>query len=217
MRTFWILLFFFICVESIQQTAVFEKMPDNRPTNLCCELQNPYFVSESIWWISATLSSLWMHFGCWRCFLEETLGARCHNTSLTLGGFSQVNTLRPRQDGRYFADDVLKCIFLNENMWISLMIPLKFVVKGPINNIPALVQIMAWHQPGTKPLSEPMLVFVLTHICVTWPQLVNSMWTSDGIWHHGHCSILVNTLRMRQNGHDVADDIFKCIFLNEIV
>ena len=55
------------------------------------------------------------------------------------------NTLTPRQDGRYFTDDVLKCIFLNENqnVWISLKIPLKFVPRGPINNIPALVQIMA--------------------------------------------------------------------------
>ena len=33
---------------------------------------------------------------------------------------------------------------------------LKFVTKGPIKNIPALVQIMAWHWPGDKPLSEPM-------------------------------------------------------------
>ena len=83
-----------------------------------------------------------------------------------------INTLRPRQDGRYFADDVLKCIFLNENVWISLTIPLKFVPRGPINNIPALVQIMAWRRPGDKPLSESMLVFVPTHICVTRPQWV---------------------------------------------
>ena len=57
-------------------------------------------------------------------------------------------------------------------MCISLKIPLKFVPKGPINNIPALVQIMAWRRPGDKPLSEPMLVFVPTHICVTRPQWV---------------------------------------------
>ena len=44
---------------------------------------------------------------------------------------------------------------------------LKFVPRGPINNIPALVQIMAWRQPGDKPLSEPMLVSLLTHICIT--------------------------------------------------
>ena len=83
-----------------------------------------------------------------------------------------INTLKPRQDGRYFADDVLKCIFLNENVGISLKIPLKFVSRFPINNIPALVQIMAWRRPGDKSLSEPMLVFVPTHICVTRPQWV---------------------------------------------
>ena len=86
---------------------------------------------------------------------------------------ASFNTLGPRQDGRYFADDVLKCILLNENAWILLKIPLKLVPKGPINNIPALVQIMAWRRPGDKPLSEPMLVFVLTHICVTRLQWVN--------------------------------------------
>ena len=36
-------------------------------------------------------------------------------------------------------------------------ISLKFVPKGPINTIPALVQIMAWRQSGDKPLCEPML------------------------------------------------------------
>ena len=50
-----------------------------------------------------------------------------------------VNTLRPRQNGRHFPDDILKCIFLNENVLISIKISLKFVPKGQINNIPALV------------------------------------------------------------------------------
>ena len=68
-----------------------------------------------------------------------------------------INTLRPRQNGRHFADDIFKCIFLNENVWIPIKISLKFVPKGPINNIPALVQIMAWRRPGDKPLSEPMM------------------------------------------------------------
>ena len=51
---------------------------------------------------------------------------------------------------------------------------LKFVPKGPINNIPALVQIMTWRRPGDKPLSEPMMVGLLTHICVTRPQWVKA-------------------------------------------
>ena len=87
--------------------------------------------------------------------------------------YISFNTLRPRQDGRHFADDVLKCIFLNQNVWILLKIRLKFVPRGPINNIPALVQIMAWRRPGDKPLSEPMMVNLPTHICVTRPQWVN--------------------------------------------
>ena len=38
-------------------------------------------------------------------------------------------------------DDIFKCIFLNENVWISINISLKFVPKGQINNVPALVQM----------------------------------------------------------------------------
>ena len=90
-----------------------------------------------------------------------------------------VNTLRPRQNGRHFPDNILKCIFLNENVWISIKISLKFVLKGPISNIPALVQIMAWRRPGDKPLSEPVMVSLLTHICVTRPQWVK--WDSSGV------------------------------------
>ena len=109
-----------------------------------------------------------------------------------------INTLRPRQNGHYFAGDIFKCIFLNENALILFKISLKFVPKVWIDNIPALVQIMAWRRPGDKQLSEPMMVSLLMHICVTQPQ-----------W--------VNTLGPRQNGRHFADDIFKCIFLNENV
>ena len=93
------------------------------------------------------------------------------------GGFQifdicHINTLRLRQNGRHFPDDIFKCIFLNENVWISIKISLRIVPKGPINNIPALVQIMAWRLDGAKPLSEPMMVRLLMHICVTQPQWV---------------------------------------------
>ena len=83
-----------------------------------------------------------------------------------------INTFRLRQNGRHFTDKIFKCIFLNENVWISLKFSLKFVPKGPINNIPALVQIMAWRLPGDKPLSEPMMTSFPTHICITRPQWV---------------------------------------------
>ena len=61
----------------------------------------------------------------------------------------------------------------NKNVWTLTKISLKFVPKGPINNIPSLVQIMAWRRSGDKPLSEPMMVSLLTNICVARPQWVN--------------------------------------------
>ena len=76
--------------------------------------------------------------------------------------------------------------------WIYIKISLKFVPKGPINNILELVQIMTWSHPGDKPLSEPMMVDLLMHICITRPEWVNfqhflngEFWTSfksDGMY-----------------------------------
>ena len=91
-----------------------------------------------------------------------------HNTTVCT-----FNSLRPRRNEQHWADDIFKRIFFNENVWISIKISLKFVPKGPINNIAALVQIMAWRRSGDKPLSEPMMVSLPTHICVTRPQWVN--------------------------------------------
>ena len=83
-----------------------------------------------------------------------------------------VNILRPRQNGRHFLDTIFKCIFLNENVWILIKVSLNLVPKGPINNIPALVHIMAWSRPGDKPLSKTKLVSLLMHICIIRPQWV---------------------------------------------
>ena len=91
---------------------------------------------------------------------------------------SFLNTLRPKQNGRRFADDTFKRIFLNENVTISIKTSLRFVPKGPINNNPALFQIMAWRRPGDKPLFEPMMVNLVTHVCVTRPQWVKTV----GLW-----------------------------------
>ena len=51
---------------------------------------------------------------------------------------------------------------------------MRFVPKCPIDNIPALVQIMTRRRLGDKPLFEPLMVSLLTHICVTMPQWVNN-------------------------------------------
>ena len=76
------------------------------------------------------------------------------------------------QHGRHFPDNILKCILLNENVWISIKISLKFVPWGPIDNIPALVQIIAWCRSGNKPLSELIMASLQMNICITQPQWV---------------------------------------------
>ena len=85
------------------------------------------------------------------------------------------NTLRLRQNGRHFPDDIFKRIFLNENVWIPIKISLKFVPKGPIKNIPALVQIrrqaIIWSNDS-----------LLMHICITRPQWVKSSYVA--FLHH---------------------------------
>ena len=89
--------------------------------------------------------------------------------AVTSKGTAIFNTLRPRQDGRHFPDDIFKSIVLNENVKILIKISLTFIPKDPINNLPALVYVMAWRRPGDKPLSEPIMVNLLTHILVREP------------------------------------------------
>ena len=97
---------------------------------------------------------------------------------------SSINTLMPRRNRQYFADDVLKRIFFNDKVWFSITISLKFVAKGRINNVPTSVRIMAWWRQGDKPLSGPMMASFLTHICVMRPQWVNfqSEWNGCTYW-----------------------------------
>ena len=78
-----------------------------------------------------------------------------------MGSECSVNTLRPRQNACHFPDGIFKRIFLNE--W-----KLRFVPNVRINNMPALVQMTAWYRSADKPLSEPMMVSLLTYIYVTW-------------------------------------------------
>ena len=75
-----------------------------------------------------------------------------------------INTLRPKRNRRHYAGDIFKCIFFNQNVKNTIKISLKFVLKGPINNISVLFQIMVSRRPDDKPSSEPMVVRWLRHI-----------------------------------------------------
>ena len=103
---------------------------------------------------------------------------------------------------------------VNENFCISIKISLKFVSKGPIDNNPALVEILAWHRIGDKPLSESML----------------TLFTNTYIGHYGLMSYSIaeqgpsairksikNSLRLRQNGWCFTDYIFRRIFINLLI
>ena len=70
----------------------------------------------------------------------------------------QIYSSPPDKMAAILADDIFKCIFLNENDRISIRISLKFVPRSLVDNKPAWVQVMSWRQTGDKPLPEPMLI-----------------------------------------------------------
>ena len=104
--------------------------------------------------------------------------ARCCAVKQFLQQYDVISALfvplRPRQNGRHFSDDILGAFSWMKMFEFRIKFHKKFLPKGPINNISALVQIMAWRRPGDKPLSKPMMVSLPTHTCVARPQWVNS-------------------------------------------
>ena len=68
-----------------------------------------------------------------------------------------INILRPTQNGSHFADDITKCILLNEKVWISFRILLTDIPKGLINDNGAFLRQWLWWS-GNKPLAESLMV-----------------------------------------------------------
>ena len=62
-----------------------------------------------------------------------------HGIDLVVLECSGLNSSPPEQNGHHFADDIYRCIFVNEKFCILIKISLKFVLKGPTDNNPALV------------------------------------------------------------------------------
>ena len=78
------------------------------------------------------------------------------------------NLSPPGQNGHLFPDYIFGWIFVNEKYCILVKISLKIVTKGPIDNNPALVQIMTWRRISDKPLCEPMLICSTRGRWVKW-------------------------------------------------
>ena len=57
-----------------------------------------------------------------------------------------INTLRPRQHGLHFPDDIFKWIFLNEYIWVRSKFHQTLFLGGKIDKTSILVQIVAWRQ-----------------------------------------------------------------------
>ena len=71
------------------------------------------------WWFETLSRSLWRHRNVsWVTPEFAPLFTMALNSSPGLP--RHLNTLRPRQNGRHFADDTFKLIFVNENVRISI-------------------------------------------------------------------------------------------------
>ena len=73
---------------------------------------------------------------------------------VALGG-DELIWCSQEKNGHHFADDIFKLLFLNNDVLVLMNISLKF--KCPINNNPALVQILALCWTGNDSLSEVMM------------------------------------------------------------
>ena len=82
--------------------------------------------------------------------------------------------------GQNKMDTIFHTTFSNAFSWLKMYeFQLRFhwslFLRVQLTISPASVQIMAWSRPGDKPLSEPMMVSLQTHICVIWPPWVKSI------------------------------------------
>ena len=79
------------------------------------------------------------------------------------GDFVQTTLLNAKAHDRHF----FKYIFLNETLWFSNKILLKYVPYSVIDKKSAIVNIMAWHLTGNMPLFQPIKAqFTSTYIYI---------------------------------------------------
>ena len=120
-------------------------------------------------WLGANLeSALHMHDKPWQQWQRIPLHMWLPHTLTMWGTSFRFNTRKPRQNTRQFANDILKFIFLCKISCISTRILLKHVQLSGIGSDNGLAP------NSDKPLSEPMMAYLWTHICDNRPQSVNA-------------------------------------------
>ena len=135
---------------------------------------NPYAENCYQEWIV----QYWVHGACSVCEDDPadnkgTCGLPTHRTAFNI----EAETIWTPFRRRHF-----HVHFRQWKLWYFDWIFTEICSQGPIDNNPALVQIMAWRRSGDKPLSEPMMVTLPTHICVARPQWVNGCVTWFETW-----------------------------------
>ena len=132
--------------------------------NCCChwwrqQFRNDHLMSLRDIGVRSSGPPLEVHIILWRLAVLWLSGL-CVTSYVSYLSLALIfDILRPRQNGRFRGRHV-EMHFFNENVWIPVKISLKFVPKGPMNNIAALVQIMAWRRPrATHYLNQWWLVY----------------------------------------------------------
>ena len=124
-------------------------------------------------------------------FIYSSIYSKCisllHIPIVTNIAYLSFNKLRPRQNGQHFTDDILKCIFLKENIWILINILLNFVPVSRINNIPSLVQIMARRCRGAS-------------------HYLNQWWL---VYWHIYASLNLNELKVECSAYRESSELIK--------
>ena len=133
---------------------------------------------------------------------------------------NHFNSMKPRQNGRHFPEVIFKWIFLNENVRISIKTSRKSVLTDQVNNISALVQIMAWRHY----LNQWCLIYWRIYASLGLNELT---WT--GITKQRRAPVLefaaryvllksanyLKTVKPKRNRQHFAGNIFKNIFFNQ--
>ena len=172
--------------QDLEQTAMKLKPQCVSGTSLashCCSFRL-HFISAGCWpvkWNKERKNNFWL----WmlHLFMNGHIGESnwsiiypCHWVIVFV--LFIINSSSPAQNGRCLADDIFRCVFMNEKFCIFQMTILRciffhenvcifntiwaeFIPKGLVdNNYTPLVQIMAWCRIGDKPLSEPIIADV---------------------------------------------------------
>ena len=128
---------------------------------------------------------MWFVILCWAWTVSLAVGVY---TGLILSWFQnyQVALTHWGRDKTVSTLQPTFSIHFLEWKWMNFEFQWGLFLKGRINNIPALFQTTAWRQPGDKPLSEPMMFRLPTHIGVTRSLWVDKNTTKLQVYYrHG--------------------------------